>query len=144
MDSCCFCRPFDDQSFDIIALESNAVLMILDRCETLAEWSFCSSDVLDDELARVPQVIKRQQVYNLYNLAAKHIELNAGILKRAKELAVFNIAPFDALHLASAESGKVDVFLTADKRLINKAGRIGLKIRVKNPLIWLMEVLDER
>jgi predicted nucleic acid-binding protein len=144
LDVCCFCRPFDDQSFDMIALESNAVLMILDRCAAVAGWSFCSSDALDDEIVRIPQVIKRQQVYNLYSLAAEHIELNAGILARVKELVVLNITPFDALHLASAEFGKVDVFLTADKKLINKAKCAGLKIRVENPLIWLMEVLNER
>jgi hypothetical protein len=127
----------------MIALESSAVLMILDRCEAVAGWNFCSSDALDDEIIRIPQITKRQQVYNLYNLAAEHIELNADILAKAKELVVLNIAPFDALHLASAEFGKVDVFLTADKKLINKAKQAGLKIRVENPLIWLMEVLDE-
>ncbi len=49
----------------------------------------------------------------------------------------------DAIHLACAESAEVDVFLTTDDRLLKKAKRIGkiLKVRVANPVHWLMEVL---
>jgi len=32
MDVCCLNRPFDDQSEDRIKMESEAVLMILNRC----------------------------------------------------------------------------------------------------------------
>lgn len=48
---------------------------------------------------------------------------------------------FDALHLAYAESAIVDVFLTTDDRLLNKAtlNQSILKLSVKNPISWLME-----
>jgi predicted nucleic acid-binding protein len=53
-----------------------------------------------------------------------------------------NFKYHDALHLAFAEAGKVDIFLTTDKRLLNKAQNYQnmLKIKVNNPVIWLMNI----
>jgi len=36
LDVCCLNRPFDDQSQDRIHLESEAVLLILERCQSQA------------------------------------------------------------------------------------------------------------
>jgi predicted nucleic acid-binding protein len=60
---------------------------------------------------------------------------------RSKELECFGLKSYDALHLASAEAGGVDVFLTTDRRLISAAERSDIAIKVKNPLLWLAEVL---
>jgi uncharacterized protein with PIN domain len=47
------------------------------------------------------------------------------------------------LHIASAEKAKANVMLTTDDKLINKAKKIkDIQIRVENPVIWLMEVLN--
>ncbi len=50
----------------------------------------------------------------------------------------------DALHLAFAEAGDADVFLTTDDRLLRKAKKFQsiLNIEVENPTIWLMNVLQ--
>jgi len=53
---------------------------------------------------------------NLYSFAKEHIELNTAILKRAVDLQSFNLGSFDALHLASAEYSKANIFLTTDKK----------------------------
>lgn len=45
----------------------------------------------------------------------------------------FHIKPYDALHLASAEFGEADVFLTTDKKLINSSKKANLKMKVLNP-----------
>jgi len=57
-------------------------------------------------------------------------------------LEAWGFSAFDALHLACAESGEVDVFLTTDDRLLRKAGTYAkqLRVRVENPLTWLREV----
>jgi len=52
-----------------------------------------------------------------------------------------NIKPFDALHLASAEYSNADVLLTTDKKFLNRAAESDSKIRVANPVQWLMEVM---
>ena len=52
---------------------------------------------------------------------------------------------YDALHLAFAEAGGADIFLTTDYRLLRKAQqyRDSINVTVENPVIWLMATLQE-
>lgn len=61
---------------------------------------------------------------------------------RGTQLETLGFKWFDALHLACAESGKADIFLTTDDRLLRKAKRLSsdLRVRVENPYTWLQEV----
>jgi len=140
MDSCCLNRPYDDLSNDIVRLESEAVLTIIDRCERRF-WDLCDSDILYDEIDRTTDIIRKEKIFALCNSSTINVELNDTIIKRAKELRLANVKPFDALHLASAEYGKADIFLTTDRRLFNASKRIDMKVKVSNPAIWLTEVL---
>ncbi len=65
------------------------------------------------------------------------------IEERATEIRKIGFKPFDALHIACAEAGKADVFLTTDDHLLGKALQklCTLKVRVENPVKWLMEVI---
>ena len=47
----------------------------------------------------------------------------------------------DSLHLAFAESKDVDYFITTDRLLINASNRANLKIKVINPIEFIMEVI---
>jgi hypothetical protein len=42
---------------------------------------------------------------------------------------------------ASAEHGDVDVFVSTDDKLVKAENTLNLKMKVINPLNWLMEVL---
>lgn len=57
------------------------------------------------------------------------------------ELRSLGLGDMDALHLACAESGKADVFLTTDDKLLRRAARLAeqLHILVDNPLNWLVK-----
>ena len=61
---------------------------------------------------------------------------------RALELQKFGFDAFHALHLACAERGAVDVFLTTDDRLLSRARRhkSALRVRAENPLSWYREL----
>ena len=61
---------------------------------------------------------------------------------RAAFLQTLGSGTFDALHLASAEQGQADVFLTTDDDLLRRAGRYRneLRMRVQNPVSWYREV----
>ena len=63
-------------------------------------------------------------------------------VERAREIKAIGFRTYDALHLACAEQSGADVFLTTDDRVIRTATRHAetLKIRVANPLDWLLEV----
>jgi predicted nucleic acid-binding protein len=64
---------------------------------------------------------------------------------RAAECATFlqklGFDACDALHLACAEEGQADVFLTTDDNLIRRAGRrtSEIRTRVMNPVSWYEE-----
>jgi predicted nucleic acid-binding protein len=143
LDTCCLNRPFDEQTDERVILETQAILGIIDRCETDDVWFFFSSDVLDDEISRIVHPVKKQKVESLYQSAAVHIDLNDVIIEQAKEQERFGLRPYDSLHLACAEYAQADVLLTTDRKFINKAKQKKLKTRVVNPLVWLMEIIDE-
>jgi len=64
---------------------------------------------------------------------------------RAQELEKLGFHTIDALHLACAERGGADVFLTTDDRLLRLAVRVSehLRIQVANPLAWLAKVVAQ-
>ncbi|MDR0515671.1 MAG: hypothetical protein LBH25_01340 [Fibromonadaceae bacterium] len=141
LDNCCFNRPFDSQEQSVIVMESEAVLTIIDKCKKNNSYFFFGSDVLDEEIDNIIDPIRKQNVLNLYSFAQEYIELNPVILKRAVYLQSFNLGSFDALHLASAEHGKADIFLTTDRKLIKQTRKIDLSVDVSNPLVWLLEAM---
>lgn len=122
LDNCCLNRPYDDLRDDAVRMEAEAVLSIIDRCEN-GEWKLYGGDVLFDEIDGMTNLMKKQKVMLLYESATHHTDLLEEIVARAKELEQFNIKPYDALHLASAEASGVDVFLTTADWLTRRDAR---------------------
>jgi hypothetical protein len=71
------------------------------------------------------------------------LEIGEQELARARELQRLGFVGFDAIHLACAEIGKADVFLTTDDRLLRLAKRQTkkLSVKVENPLDWMKEMI---
>ena len=86
--------------------------------------------------------MEKTRVYKLYSLAKEKVTLNEIIIKRAYELQNFGLKAFDALHVASAEYAKADVFLTTDKNLLKITKSLKLDVKTVNPVNWFMEVFD--
>ena len=143
LDACCLCRPFDDQSVDRNRVEAEAILTILRRVER-AELSLVGSEVLHAEVDLAKPTEKREAVKAYLALAAEHVAVGTAQLSRMHELIGLGFKPFDALHLASAESAGCESFLTTDDRLLRKAraNSVDLRVPVRNPLTWLAEQLD--
>jgi len=140
MDNCCLNRPSDDQSNPRIHLESEAIKTIIDLIEK-GTWTLLSSDVLDYEISNTSADKRRRNLLGINNMAIKTISLTNLIKDRANYFESFGIQAFDAMHLACAENNS-DILLTVDDRFIKKANKINdLKIKIKNPLQWLGEVL---
>lgn len=142
LDVCCLNRPFDDLTQDRVRLESEAVLTILNRVQA-EDWILMSSEAINIEISKIPDDDKRQKVRILSSLLHSHIAIDNKIERRAIELERLGFRPFDALHLACAERGNADVLLTTDDKLLNHAlqNRDILKMRIENPVRWLMEVI---
>ncbi len=139
LDVCCLNRPFDDQTVDRNYMESKAVLVILSRMEE-GEWKWVSSEIVDYEISKTPNVRRIQNINQLIGNADECIAVTREIVNRAKEIETVGFEPFDAIHLACAEHAKADIFLTTDDKLIRKASqKKELDVRISNPLDWLQE-----
>lgn len=144
LDVCCSNRPFDDHAQDRVRLESEAVLTILEHTQS-GMWAIIGSEVIDIEISKIPDDDLRCKVNILTGMKQKFITVNNDVEIRAKELEKLGFKSFDALHIACAEKGDADILLTTDDIFLSKAlqNRNILKIRVENPLRWLMEVMEK-
>ena len=144
LDVCCFNRPFDDHAQDRVRLESEAVLTILEHTQS-GMWAIIGSEVIDIEISKIPDDDLRCKVNILTGMKQKLITVNNDVEIRAKELEKLGFKSFDALHIACAEKGDADILLTTDDIFLSKAlqSRNILKVRVENPLRWLMEVMEK-
>lgn len=142
LDVCCLNRPFDDQTQDRIHLEAEAILSILNHSR-VAGWSVIGSEAIDLEISKMPDNDKRLMVRILSTIFNAHVKVDAGVERRAAELKRAGLKTMDALHVACAEKGKAAILLTTDDNLLNKALKHQkmLKVKVENPLRWVMEVL---
>ena len=69
------------------------------------------------------------------------VSLGTNEISRGTQLEVLGFKELDALHLACAESGSVDIFLTTDDGLLRGARRHSLRlhVRVENTYVWFHE-----
>jgi len=142
LDLCCLNRPFDNQEQERVRLEAEAIKAILLRIGT-GEWSWTGSEVLMFEIGQIPNLDLKLDVALMTNDVSETIMAGELEESRAKELRVLGFKDVDALHLACAEKGGVDVFLTVDDAILRIAARNDriLKVKVRNPLNWLTEEL---
>ena len=141
LDTCCYNRPFDDLEQEKINLEANAIENIF-RKHINKEVEIYKSMVIDFEISKIKLDNKRRQVEDLYDaIELSQITYSQEIKQIALELKQFNIKDMDALHLAFAESVDIDYFITTDRLLINASKRSNLKIKVINPVEFIMEVI---
>lgn len=105
-------------------------------------WILIASDSLELEIAKNPDVDRRDMVRDLLRLATRHVAIGEQEAMRAGELAALRFGAYYGLHLACAESADVGVFLTTDDQLLRSARRNAgkLRLRVVNPVQWLTEV----
>ena len=141
LDNCCYSRPFDDLRQEKNNLEAQAIKVIIDKyCKD--EFQIYTSDALVLEMNNIKDQIKRAKVLEVYNkLNLTNIKFSEKIKQRAIELRQYNIKDMDSLHLAFAESKNVDYFITTDRLLINASKRANLKIKVMNPIEFVMKVI---
>lgn len=143
MDVCCLNRPLDDLEQVRVRLEAEAVTEIIQNCEANT-WVLVNSDIIEFEVARHSDVSKREVIYSSLKISQEYLKATSAIEARAEELMQLSFKFHDALHLAFAESGNVDVFLTTDDRLLKKARQHQklIRVNVENPTIWLINVLQ--
>ena len=119
LDNCCFNRPYDDQSYLTIHLESQAKLFV--QKEILQGnlelvWSY----ILDYENSVNPYDERKNAIANWRSIAAVDIDMSDEIVELGKSVMIKGIKKKDALHIACAIKAECDYFLTTDNKLLNK------------------------
>ena len=145
LDVCCLNRPFDDQSQPRIALETQATLSIVSQCE-IGQWKLITSAAIDAELNQTPNLERLNNIKSILTVAKIRVVSSQYLDSRALELQRLGFTGYDAAHIASAERGRADIFLSTDDRLIKRAKRNAQLIRVpvENPTTWLIQTTDTK
>ena len=141
LDTCCLSRFFDDQTQVRVYRETEVISWIIPQFQA-GHWYWIASDALVDEVEQTHDLNQRFQIRDWLTDVHQTISLGTSEISRGKQLEVLGFKELDALHLACAESGSVDIFLTTDDRLLRRAKRDDshLCVRVENPYAWFQEV----
>jgi len=140
LDCCCLQRPYDDRSQPRIAVEAEAVLIVLALCES-DDLELISSDALLLEINQIPDQIRKEDALAILNLAKNTIELTSEIETLAREFESYGIKTLDSLHLAFASFSRVDFFCTCDDKFMKKAKCLeNLNTKVVSPTELVMEL----
>lgn len=134
LDVCALCRPFDDQSFVRIRMESEAVRLILQHAREGALQLVCSP-VHQREIVAVSEMLERVELLGILSGLGHEITVPdpGEVRARAEYLVQRGAGIADAAHLAFAEAGKAD-FVTCDDRLLRKCRSVGSRVWCGTPI----------
>lgn len=143
-DICCLNRPLDDLQQPRIKLEAEAMIFILEQCQQ-QKWTLVNSDSIEFEISRNSDSFKKEQLKTILSIATRYLDTNDRIETLASHLIEQGFKLNDAFHLAFSQIYHLDVFLTTDDRLLKKAKKTPnfITIKAENPVIWLMNILQE-
>jgi len=140
LDACSLQRPLDDRSQPRIHVEAEAVLTILGLVES-GRWELLSSEALEFEIQRIPDVERRSRAKEMLKLARPTLKLDADVQAYAGEFSLLGIKPMDSLHLAFASWTSADFFCTCDDKLLKQVKKLAsLNTTVVSPLQLIAEV----
>jgi predicted nucleic acid-binding protein len=123
LDCCALQRPFDDRFQMRIALESEAVLQVLERVQ-LGSLKLVKSTALQLEIDHMPHGERRNFCEVLLEQITENLEMNDEIAQLARGYTSKGIKSLDALHLAYAVGYEINFFCTCDDRFLKKTTEI--------------------
>lgn len=141
LDTSVYNRPCDDQTQAKIFLETQAVLIILQKIED-QEIELVNSPILEYENSRNTQILQQYSMNRYLKMASFTQPKTTTVEARAKQLEKAGIKALDALHVTCSEISKCDYFITCDQRLINRAQTL-TTIKTVNPIDLIQEVENE-
>ncbi len=135
LDVCTLCRPYDDQSYTRIHLETIAVQLILASIEK-GFYSVIYSPVHEYEISSIEDDVERIDLLCFLSMAGENIVTDKQkVRKRAEMLVDFGLGIADAAHVAYAETVNAD-FITCDDKLHSKCRSLELGIWTGNPIVF--------
>lgn len=119
LDVCSLSRPFDDQSYLRIRLETEAVNLILSKVKE-GKYTMLVSPVHIKEIEAIPTGFERIELLELLKKFGETIHLNTQKARQAAEDFIKKgFGPADAAHIAFADQAEA-FFISCDDKLIKK------------------------
>ncbi len=134
-DVCVLSRPFDDQSFLRIRLETEAANLILSKVRN-EEYGLVISPIHFEEIKAISDSFERIELQERLKAIGKSVKIDIAVAKkRAEELYYLKFGVADAAHVAFAEQCGAE-FISCDDALIKKCSRHSVKIWCGNPVAF--------
>lgn len=134
-DVCVLSRPFDDQSFLRIRLETEAANLILSKVRN-EEYRLVISPIHLEEIRAISDAFERIELQERLKVIGKSVKIDlAAVKKRAEKLYGLKFGVADAAHVAFAEKCGAE-FISCDDALIKKCSRYSIKIWCGNPVAF--------
>ena len=139
LDVCALCRPYDDQTYTRIHLETTAVKLILRAVENNL-YTMVYSPVHKIEISSISDEVEREDLlYLIAKIAESMKQAGADTRKRAENFVNNGFGVADAAHLAYAEKAEA-YFISCDDKLIKKCSTSSdIKIWAGSPIIFCEE-----
>lgn len=135
LDVCALSRPYDEQHYLRIRLETEAFNLILSRLES-GGYVMLYSPVHIKEIEAIPDAMERIELLTLLQRLGKSIKTDAAkARKRAEELFIAGFGVADAAHVAFAELTNAE-FISCDDALIKKCRGYGVNVWCGNPVAF--------
>ncbi|MFC1895183.1 PIN domain-containing protein [Thermodesulfobacteriota bacterium] len=135
LDVCALSRPFDDQGFLRIRLETEAVNLILSKVRQ-GLYGLLVSPVHIEEIESIEDPVERIELQTMLATWGQPVTVDrAKTMTRAEELERSRIGIADAAHIAFAEESGAP-FISVDDRLVKKCAGIAKNIWYGNPVAF--------
>lgn len=135
LDVCALSRPFDDQSYLRIKLETDAVNMILAKVKQ-GKYRLLFSSVHIKEIEAYDNIMERLELQTILEKLGEKMNVNLSETRaRAEELVNLGLGVADAAHVAFAE-GAGALFISCDNKLIKKCLKHKIKVWCGNPVAF--------
>ena len=141
LDTCCYNRPFDERSNQRVIHESEAIKQIMLLAE-LESWTIVGSDMVRIEIDSILDDEKYEDVLTFYqNSVIMELSPDRWTYELAEKVhKTVGTAPEDSMHIALAEQNQVDYLLTTDDKMLHRALRYPLSVKMLNPIDFMKEV----
>ena len=133
IDICALSRPFDDQSFLRIRLETEALNLILSKIKK-GKYRLEVSPLHFEEIEGIPETYERIELQAILEMLGEPVKVNlTKVRERAEELIRLNFGIADAAHVAFAEHANAE-FITCDDILIKKCLKHKISVWYGSPV----------
>lgn len=135
LDVCTLCRPFDEQHYLRIRLETEAFNLILGKVRN-GDYSLLVSPVHREEIAAIRDMSERIELLTLLEQTGKPVRVNlASTRERAEQLVKSGFGVADAAHVAFAEQANAQ-FISCDDALLKICRLHNIAVWCGNPVAF--------